>query len=82
MFWPQSRAAGHAAAEAVRRDRPGVLDPAALVDLVDQVVDHVARADPVQVDPAELELAHQVVGLVALVAQPAAAAQAVGADQR
>lgn len=75
-------AARPAAAQAVRRDRPGILDPAAFVDLVDQVVDHVARAHVEQVDPPEFELAHQPVGVGAHVAEPAAAFVAVGADQR
>ena len=62
------------------RDRPVVHQPAALVDLVDQVVDHVSGPHPEQIDLAELELLDQIIGLRAHIAHPTTVGETIGAD--
>jgi len=49
---------------------------------MDKVIDHVAGADVEQMNLAELQLSHQVVGSIALAYEPPAASQAIGSDQR
>ena len=43
---PVIRAVGHPAAHADDRNRPGPFDPATLIDLMDEVIDHMSGADP------------------------------------
>ena len=49
---------------------------------MNQVVDVMSRTNPVEMDSAELELVHEIVGLVALRAEPADTAETVRPNQR
>ena len=69
-----------ATSDAVTGDRPVVHQPTALVDLVDQVVNHVAGANPKQIDLTKLQLFDNVIGFVALVVHPTPPGQPVRAD--
>ena len=73
-------AVGGAAADAVRRDRPGVLDPADLVDLVDVHLGEQAAGDPEETDEVA-DLPEQFVLVRRVLAQAADRVHPVSPDE-